>query len=189
MTRGCRRGSPRHRIAPVRRSWLTSAWTCPAATSCGPRPAAWRYGMPGLVQAMRRCQGTARRPKLIRVLSGPSGSDRGATMLGTLPSMPSIPVLTTPAQNHHSVAAYSRQRRIGGAVHNGGRGSPFNRRSHKILERVTATTAASRGPCWFAPLKWRPLTAVTRTSGAPKVCCVVSSARWCMVPVAARTLP
>ena len=52
------------------------------------------------------------------------------------------------------------------AVHNpalfirGMWGSPFNRRSYKILGQLTATTTASCGPCSSAPLMWRPLSRV-----------------------------
>ena len=45
-------------------------------------------------------------------------------------------------------------------LHKGCRGSPFNRSSHKILARPTATTTASRGLRPSAPLKWRPLRGV-----------------------------
>jgi len=44
------------------------------------------------------------------------------------------------------------------------RGSPFNRSSHKVLGRPTATTAVSCGPRSSAPLKWRPLFGVMRSA-------------------------
>ena len=44
--------------------------------------------------------------------------------------------------------------------HYAGSGSPISRSSHKISERVTASTTASRGWFSFAPLKWRALTRV-----------------------------
>jgi hypothetical protein len=121
---------------------------------------AWGTG-PGLARhSAHTVRSTSGHAGLLGVTNAPGRGSSVSTdrRIGIPTDLVDIPV--------DSCAEYPLWRGTGGsrnaklADQLGGKGSPSNRNSHKILVRLPTSTTASRDLFSLAPLKWRPPTAV-----------------------------